>query len=179
MFTWLNSIQVNYDYTIKIEIETVQCSFLWFRPSGYRVLPLSMRCASLALRRDMVRVGCYSSGISSLASIEWPGWFKWKGTAAVAFLWSGLFVVNLWSMFTERAFSFTYLNHGKTSYTFTNTGETRQIKHHITCDSTNLTYMIQCKRCKKQYIGETERTLRERFKEHIDRHQTIHSRQTP
>ena len=26
--------------------------------------------------------------------------------------------------------------------------------------------MIQCKRCKKQYIGETKRTLRERFKEH-------------
>ena len=58
-----------------------------------------------------------------------------------------------------------YINHGKTSYTFTNTGETRQIKHQITCDSTNLTYMIQCKSCKKQYIGETNRTLRERFKE--------------
>ena len=28
-------------------------------------------------------------------------------------------------------------------HTFTNTGETRQIKHYITCDSTNLTYMIQ------------------------------------
>ena len=134
--------------------------------SGYRVLPLSMRYASLALRRDMVRVGCYSSGISSLAAIEWPGWFKWKGTAAVAFLWSGLFVVTLWSMFTERAFSFTYLNHGKTSYTITNTGETRQIKHHITCDSTNLTFMIQWKRCKKQYIDETKCTLHERFKEH-------------
>ena len=39
--------------------------------------------------------------------------------------------------------------------------------------------MIQCKRCKKQYIGETKRTLRERFKEHIDRHQTIHTTQTP
>ena len=69
-------------------------------------------------------------------------------------------------MFTERAFSFTYLNHGKTSYTITNTGETRQIKHHITCDSTNLTYMIQWKRCKKQYIDETKCTLHERFKEH-------------
>ena len=57
-----------------------------------------------------------------------------------------------------------YINHGKTSYTFTNTGET--IKHHITCDSTNLTYMIQCKRCKNQYMGKTKRTLRERFKEH-------------
>ena len=55
-----------------------------------------------------------------------------------------------------------YINHGKTSYT----GETRQLKHHITCYSTNLTYIIQCNRCKKQYIGETKRTLRERFKEH-------------
>ena len=26
--------------------------------------------------------------------------------------------------------------------------------------------MIKCKRCKKQYIGETKRTLRERFTEH-------------
>ena len=36
------------DYAIKIEIETVQCSFLRFRPSGDRVLLLSMRYASLA-----------------------------------------------------------------------------------------------------------------------------------
>ena len=35
----------------------------------------------------------------------------------------------------------------------TYTGETRQIKHHITCESTYLTYMIQCKRCKKTIYG--------------------------
>ena len=29
----------------------------------------------------------------------------------------------------------------------------------------DLTHIIQCKRCKKQYIGETKRTLHERFKE--------------
>ena len=58
----------------KIEIETVkQCSFLRFRPPGDRVLPLSMRYASLALLRDMLRVGCNSSGISSMSTIEWPG----------------------------------------------------------------------------------------------------------
>ena len=47
-------------------------------------------------------------------------------------------------------------------------GETRQIKHHSIYDSTNLTYMIQFKRYKKKtiFIGETKRTLRERFKEH-------------
>ena len=43
-------------------------------------------------------------------------------------------------------------------------------KHHTlltTCDSRNLTYIIQCKRCKKkkQYIGETKRTLREHFQD--------------
>ena len=70
-----------------------------------------------------------------------------------------------------------YINRGKTSYTFANTGETTQIKHHITCDSTNLTYLIQCKRCKKQYIGETTNA---RFVNALknDRQQTIHSTQT-
>ena len=38
-------------------------------------------------------------------------------------------------------------------------------KHLITCNSTNLTYMIECKKCKKQSIRETKRTLRERFSE--------------
>ena len=46
------------------------------------------------------------------------------------------------------------------------TGKTRQIRHHITCNSTNLTYLIECKKCKKQYMGETKRTLRECFLEH-------------
>ena len=49
---------------------------------------------------------------------------------------------------------------------FSNTGEVREIKQHINCKSTNLTYMIECQKCKKQYIGETKRTLRERFTEH-------------
>ena len=43
------------DYTITIEIEKVQYSFL---RSGDRVLTLSMRYASLALQRDMLKVGC-------------------------------------------------------------------------------------------------------------------------
>ena len=40
-------------------------------------------------------------------------------------------------------------------------------------DSTNWTYMIECEKCNKQYIGETKRTLRERFTEHR-RQQTTH-----
>ena len=38
-------------YTLKIEIETVHCSFLGFRPSGDRVLPLPMRYASQSCLR--------------------------------------------------------------------------------------------------------------------------------
>ena len=48
---------------------------------------------------------------------------------------------------------------------FSTTGKTREIKQHITCKSNNLTYMIECKKCKKHYIRETKRSLRERFTE--------------
>ena len=58
------------------------------------------------------------------------------------------------------------IDDGRTTYTFNTTGETPAIKQHITCKSNNLTYMIECKKCKKQYIGETKRSLRERFTEH-------------
>ena len=69
-----------------------------------------------------------------------------------------------------------YINHGKTSYTFTNTGET--IKHHITCDSTNLTYMIQCKRCKNNIWVKLNAHFVNALK-NTDRQQTINSTQTP
>ena len=38
-----------------------------------------MRYASLALRRDMLRVGCNSSGISSISAIEWQVDVSGKG----------------------------------------------------------------------------------------------------
>ena len=44
--------------------------------------------------------------------------------------------------------------------------EVRQIKKKITCTSINVIYMIQCKKCDKQYIGETKRTLHGRFSKH-------------
>ena len=58
-----------------------------------KVLPLSMRNASCALRRDVLSIGCNSSGMSSMSVIDWPGRLKWDGTAAVAFALSGVFVV--------------------------------------------------------------------------------------
>ena len=59
-----------------------------------------------------------------------------------------------------------HIDNERTNYTFNNTGEVRETKQQMTCKSKNLIYMIECKRCKKQYIGETKRTLRERFTEH-------------
>ena len=41
-------------------------------------------------------------------------------------------------------------------------GETRPITHHITCNSKNLIYMIQCKRCHKQ----TRLNYKDHFNEH-------------
>ena len=64
-----------------------------------------MRCASLSLRREMLKVGCNSSGISFMPAIEWPGWLKWEETAAVAFAWSGLFVACLFSLKRSRSIS--------------------------------------------------------------------------
>ena len=40
------------------------------------------------------------------------------------------------------------------------------INSHITCETKNLIYMIQCNRCHLQYIGETKRRLKDRFNEH-------------
>ena len=59
-----------------------------------------------------------------------------------------------------------FITEGTTFYTFFSTNEQRQILHHISCSSSNLIYMIQCSRCKVQYIGETKRQLSDRFGEH-------------
>ena len=44
---------------------------------------------------------------------------------------------------------------------------TINIKEHFSCHSSNLVYSISCRRCPALYIGETGRTLRERFGEHL------------
>ena len=66
-----------------------------------------------------------------------------------------------------------FIAHGTSSYTFHNTGEQRRILQNLSCSSNNLVYLINCKHCIKkdptlscQYIGQTCRTLRERFGEH-------------
>ena len=41
------------------------------------------------------------------------------------------------------------------------------IKESFTCETRNMLYAIQCKRCNILYIGETGRSLSERFREHL------------
>ena len=50
-------------------------------------------------------------------------------------------------------------------YTFLSTNEERRIRHHIFCSSLNLFNMIQCCKCKVQYIKETKRHLSDGFGE--------------
>ena len=42
-----------------------------------------------------------------------------------------------------------------------------EAKTNITCNSSNLIYCITCRKCKKQYVGQTKRTLMKRFREHF------------
>ena len=56
--------------------------------------------------------------------------------------------------------------HRRHQHTFHSTGETYHIKSHITCTTFNVIYVIQCRLCNLQYIGETKRRLKDRFNEH-------------
>ena len=53
----------------------------------------------------------------------------------------------------------------RNQYTFYSTGETHPIKSHITCETFNIIYLIQCRLCNLQYIGEAKRRLKDRFNE--------------
>jgi hypothetical protein len=53
-----------------------------------------------------------------------------------------------------------------TSFTSTVTKQTYKVKGTMNCDSKNLIYMITCKKCMIQYIGQTGNTLKTRFNGH-------------
>ena len=48
------------------------------------------------------------------------------------------------------------------SITFQGSSEPFEIRHHFTCDSSNLIYALTCGSCGMNYIGQTERTVRDR-----------------
>ena len=44
------------------------------------------------------------------------------------------------------------------------TSETFHIRHHMTCQTSNLVYLLFCNKCpNSQYVGETQNTLKQRF----------------
>ena len=47
------------------------------------------------------------------------------------------------------------------------TNVTVQLSRSHTCNDKNIVYIIECKKCKQEYIGETKNTLRERMLEHL------------
>ena len=47
------------------------------------------------------------------------------------------------------------------------TGRTYRSRQNVCCNSNNLIYCITCKRCGKQYVGQTKNSLKERFKSHF------------
>ena len=47
-----------------------------------------------------------------------------------------------------------FIKERTTSYTFFATNEQKSLRHQITCSSSNLVFMIQCTKCKIQYIGD-------------------------
>ncbi len=56
----------------------------------------------------------------------------------------------------------------------TTTGATHSVAPNIDCQTENCIYLIQCRICDKQYIGETSRTLRARYTEHRSRIKNKH-----
>ena len=58
------------------------------------------------------------------------------------------------------------------------TNEARKISDSISCHSKNLVYLIECKRCHLQYIGETKRQLFGEHRRSILNHQQL-SKTTP
>ena len=42
-----------------------------------------------------------------------------------------------------------------------------EINKNVDCQTQNLIYLISCKKCETQYVGETARTLQSRISEHL------------
>ena len=53
---------------------------------------------------------------------------------------------------------------------------THETKTNITCRSSNLIYCITCKKCQMQYVGQTKRTLMERFQGHLGKITKAHKK---
>lgn len=59
-----------------------------------------------------------------------------------------------------------YHSNDKDYFKSTNYSSTFKIKQTVNCGSKNIIYLITCKKCNLQYVGETSRTLRDRTTDH-------------
>jgi len=59
-----------------------------------------------------------------------------------------------------------YITEG-TTFTSHNTHKKYKLKQNITCKSKNLIYLVTCRKCRKQYVGQTSRTLTDRVNNHL------------
>lgn len=60
------------------------------------------------------------------------------------------------------------------SFKSTNTGQEYQLHFNLDCTSTGIIYLITCKRCGIQYVGQTSRSLRERMWKYRNRITALH-----
>ena len=69
--------------------------------------------------------------------------------------------------------------HTSPSDTFTSsvTKKSYHIRQHLSCTSSKLVYLITCRKCNKQYVGQTEQSLRQRMNSH--RFSINHNTDTP
>ena len=75
------------------------------------------------------------------------------------------------------------LLHKITSFKSTHTGKTHKCRnlpppHRLTCEIYNIIYLIHCRHCNSQYIGESSRGLRNRIYEHISSAKLKHKQGT-
>ena len=73
---------------------------------------------------------------------------------------------NVYKCNHHRCLTCPFLQEGQTKYTFSAIKEERRINDNLNCKYKNLIYLIECKKCTKQYIGETKHQLHERFGDH-------------
>ena len=59
-----------------------------------------------------------------------------------------------------------YVKKQKVVKSSTNNTQVQMTKHH-TCEDKNICYIIECKKCGMQYIGESQNSMKERFSDHV------------
>ena len=73
-----------------------------------------------------------------------------------------------------RCLTCQFLQEVQAKYSFSATKEERCINDNLSFKSKNIIYLIECRKCTKQYIGETKRQLHDCFGEHRRSNQNHH-----